>query len=47
MHQNKITTWENCRRLLNIIFGTDTRGMGLLYDRVTYPTPHIQAYEEA
>jgi hypothetical protein len=46
-HQRKITTWENCRRLLTIRFGTDTRGMDSLYDRVTYPASHIQACEEA
>ena len=46
-HQGKITTWETCRRLLMIRFGTDTGGMDSLYDGVTYPTPHIRAYEEA
>ena len=46
-HQKKITTWENCRSLLTIGFGTDIGGMDLLYDRVTYPAPHIRACEEA
>ena len=46
-HQGKINTWETCRRLLMIRFGTDTGGIDLLYDGVTYPTPHIQACEEA
>ena len=45
-HQRQITTWETCRRLLMVRFGTDTRGMESLYDGLTYPTPHIQACEE-
>ena len=46
-HQRKITTWETCRRLLMIRFGTDNGGMDSLYDRVTCPAPHIHACEEA
>ena len=46
-HQKKIATWETCCRLLTIMFGTDTGGMDSLYDRITYPTLHIQACEEA
>ena len=46
-HQGKITTWESCRKLLMIRFGTDTRGMDSLYDGVTCPIPHIQTCEEA
>ena len=46
-HQGKITTWETCRRLFMIRFGTDTKGMDSLYDGVTCPTPHIRACEEA
>ena len=47
VHQGNIPTWETCRRLLMIRFGTDTRGMDSLYDRVTYPALHIRACEEA
>ena len=39
--QGNIATWETCHKLLMIRFGTDTGGMDLLYDGVTYPTPHI------
>ena len=46
-HQGNIATWETCHKLLMIRFGTDTGGMDLLYDGVTYPSPHIWAYEEA
>jgi len=47
VHQGNIATWEICRRLLMIRFGTDTGGMDSLYDGVTYPSPHIWAYEKA
>jgi hypothetical protein len=47
MHQRNITTWDTCRRLLMIRFGADTRGMNLVYDGISGPTQHIQAYEEA
>ena len=40
-HQGKINTWETCRRLLMIRFGTDNGGMDSLYDGVTCPSPHI------
>ena len=46
-HQVNIATWEACRRLLMIKFGTGTRGMDLLYNGVTCPAPHIRACEEA
>ena len=47
MHQGNIATWETCRRLLMIMFGTNTGGIDSLYDGVTYLAPHIRAYEEA
>ena len=46
-HQVKITTWETCRGLLMVRFGTGTGGMDSVYDGLTCPTPHIQACEEA
>ena len=46
-HQGKINTWETCRRLLMIRFGTDTGRMDSLYDGVTYLAPHIRTCEEA
>jgi hypothetical protein len=45
-YQRKITTWETCRRLLTVRFGTDNEGMESLYDGLTYLAPHIQACEE-
>lgn len=46
-HQGKITTWQTCRRLLTVRFQTDTRGMDSLFDGLTCPTLHIQAYQGA
>jgi hypothetical protein len=40
-HQKKIATWETCRRLLTVKFGTDTGGMDSLYDGLTCLALHI------
>ena len=45
-HQGNIATWETCCRLLTIRFGTNTRGMDLIYDGVIFPALHIRACEE-
>ena len=41
VHQGNIATWETCRKLLMIRFGTDTGGIDSLYEGVTCLAPHI------
>ena len=40
-HQQNITTWDTCRKLLLIRFRVDVGGMELLYDGVSGPASHI------
>ena len=45
-HQQNITTWDTCCRLLLIRFGADAGGMELLYDGVSGPRcSFVSAYQ--